>query len=440
MSFDAMQTSTATCVIETITNSKEKRSRSEQLFIYDPNTSKRPKCVISCTWKECAKTFTTTGHMQRHVKSVHEHIKDVKCTWKGCDQLFTDKGHMQRHVKAVHEQIKDVKCTWGECKQLFATNQHMQQHVKAVHEHIKNVKCTWEGCDQVFSRSENMQAHVKEVHQKINVKCTWEGCDQLFTKKWSMQNHVKTAHEQIRDVQCTWEGCNQLFSRFEHMQKHVKAVHQQIKDVKCTWEGCDQLFSTAGDMRSHYVCWHTKKGMNRKKKHEERLRTVLKAHYEVDEEVHIRYRDGCVPDPDKYCSRVDFGVVGIIPAVTIVECDELGHESYLISCECSRMEQTSEAIIKSGETRPIVYIRYNPNGVYTVDGEIVKVKREDREKKLLQVLADLQSGVISFTLPLNIVYLFYSTLDGQPEVCCDPNYSNQLAGCVCVHPTTKDSP
>eukprot|EP00953_Heterococcus_sp_UTEX-ZZ885_P008867 5265-Heterococcus_DN1.PRE.19 len=152
--------------------------------------------------------------------------------------------------------------------------------------------------------------------------------------------------------------------------------------------------------------------------------------YAVDEEVYIRYRDGCVPNPDKYCARVDFGVIGIIPAVTIVECDELGHESYEVLCECSRMEQTSEAIIKSGETRPIVYVRYNPNGQYTVDGEVTKVKRADREKKLLQVLSDIQSGVLVFTLPINVVYLFYSTLDGWPEVCYDPDYSEQLAGCV----------
>jgi hypothetical protein len=170
--------------------------------------------------------------------------------------------------------------------------------------------------------------------------------------------------------------------------------------------------------------------MNRKKKQEEKLRKLLSDNYAVDEEVYIRYKSGCVPDPDKYCARVDFGVVGIVNAVTIVECDELAHESYMISCECSRMEQCSEAIMTSGETRPIVFVRYNPNGEYTVDGEEVKVTRKDRESRLLEVLADIQSGKISFTLPLNIVYLFYSTQNDIPEVCYDPDYSEQLIGCI----------
>jgi hypothetical protein len=170
--------------------------------------------------------------------------------------------------------------------------------------------------------------------------------------------------------------------------------------------------------------------MNRKKKQEERLRKILLENYAIDEEVYIKYISGCVPDPDKYCARVDFGIVGIIPVVTIVECDELGHESYMVSCECSRMEQCSEAIIKSGETRPIVFIRYNPNGEYIVDGEEIKVDRKDREKKLLEVLAGIQTGEISFTLPINIVYLFYKTKDEIPEVCYDEDFDEQLIGCI----------
>lgn len=43
---------------------------------------------------------------------------------------------------------------------------------------------------------------------------------------------------------------------------------------------------------------------------QERLSKVLKETYAVDSESHIRYQGGCVPDPNKFCSRLDFHVIG----------------------------------------------------------------------------------------------------------------------------------
>ncbi len=46
-------------------------------------------------------------------------------------------------------------------------------------------------------------------------------------------------------------------------------------------------------------------------------------------------------------------------------------------------------------------------------------------------MAEVASGKRVFTEPLNIVYLYYSTdEDGVPTVCEDPNYSDQMRGCV----------
>jgi hypothetical protein len=58
------------------------------------------------------------------------------------------------------------------------------------------------------------------------------------------------------------------------------------------------------------------------------------------------------------------------------------------------------------ETEPVVFIRYNPNRIVKVNGDTIDIPRVQREKKLMQLLKDIESGAIKFTETLNIVYLF----------------------------------
>jgi len=375
--------------------------------------------------------FTTNQGMGRHVKAVHNGIKDVSCTHPGCNQMFSRDTNMRMHVKTVHEGIKDVACTHPGCDQMFSRDEHMRNHVKAVHEGIKDIACSHPGCDQMFSQEQHMRTHVKAIHEGIKeVTCTHTGCTRMFSEAGDMRKHVKAVHEGIKEVSCTHPGCNKTFTTNQMMVRHVKSIHNGIKDVACTHPGCDQMFTTNQHMRSHFQSWHTSEGMNRKKKQEHRVREVLSSAYAIDEEIYIRYNGGCVPDPDKYCARIDFGVVGIIPACVIVECDELAHESYLLSCELTRMEQVHEALVTGGEQRPMVFVRYNPNGSFEEDEIPIKMRRRDREQMLLSFLGKVASGELVFTEPLNIVYICYSTFDGEPVVCYDADFSEQMRGCV----------
>ena len=122
--------------------------------------------------------------------------------------------------------------------------------------------------------------------------------------------------------------------------------------------------------------------------------------------------------------------MGIIPACVIVECDELAHASYLLTCELTRMEQVHESLVTGGEQRPVVFVRYKSNGSFDEDEIPVKMRRRDREQLLLSFLAKVASGERVFTEPLNIVYICYSTFEGEPEVCYDPDFSEQMRGCV----------
>ena len=70
---------------------------------------------------------------KKHVKEVHEGVKDHECNH--CGKSFSQAGSLKLHVKAVHEGVhegvKDHVC--NHCDKSFARKDRLNSHVKAVH-------------------------------------------------------------------------------------------------------------------------------------------------------------------------------------------------------------------------------------------------------------------------------------------------------------------
>lgn len=401
---------------------------------------------FECTVPNCEKTFSAKGDMLRHVSTVHEGTKNVECSNLECNKLFCNNSDMQKHLKAVHNGIADIECTYPNCDKKFSSKGNMMVHVKSVHDGIKDFLCTYPGCSKKFSGKGNMLQHFKAVHDGIkDIKCIYINCNRTFSTKCSMLKHVKIIHDGVKDVMCTVPDCYKVFSSKGNMLQHIKMFHECVRDIQCTYPDCRQMFSRTRNMLMHYQCWHTKEGQQRKIRKQDRVRHVLESAYTVDSECHVRYQGGCVPDPDKFCARVDYHILGITNSIVIVECDEEGHRDYTLACELSRMEQIHEAIIKAnyslmveneGETyalttpmKPVVFVRFNPDA-RKVDGEKERWKRADREALLLELLQEIRDGDVDLPHPLNIVYIGYDMLDGEPVVCGDPDFAQQMCGCV----------
>ena len=58
----------------------------------------------------CHKTFGMKSDLNRHVKSVHDKIKDFNCDQ--CDKAFGQNGNLNRHIMIVHSKIKAFKCNY----------------------------------------------------------------------------------------------------------------------------------------------------------------------------------------------------------------------------------------------------------------------------------------------------------------------------------------
>ena len=89
-----------------------------------PKEKSSHKCPI------CDYSSSNTGHLKRHIDSVHGGKKPHKCSI--CDQSFALKGHLKRHIDSVHEKYKPYKCPI--CDYNFSLKGHLKRHIDSIHD------------------------------------------------------------------------------------------------------------------------------------------------------------------------------------------------------------------------------------------------------------------------------------------------------------------
>ena len=133
---------------------------------------------------KCGKFFGKKNYLNSHIYSAHkseiyipaenfvedkDYIptkgvkihKDIKC--ETCDKTFSSKCNLKRHIKSVHEGVRDHKCE--QCEKSFYYSHHLNTHIKAVHEGLKNHKC--DTCDKVFAYKSRLRTHIETIHGGI---------------------------------------------------------------------------------------------------------------------------------------------------------------------------------------------------------------------------------------------------------------------------------
>lgn len=119
-------------------------------------------------------------------------------------------------------------------------------------------------------------------------------------------------------------------------------------------------------------------------------------------------------------ARIDF-VVDPPGRIIFLECDEYQHVDYGVSCDVRRMTEVQETLAMGGNSMPIVWIRYNPDA-FSVDGIRQKVPMKVRHAALVAKLSEF--SVADNLPPMSVHYMFYDTVNGQPEIFNDPSYAD----------------
>ena len=139
--------------------------------------------------------------------------KNSKCAH--CEKLFYGKTDMRKHIKRVHDKIKDHIC--DVCGKCFSTNQDIKAH-GLVHTGELNFPCHI--CGQRFISKQNLIIHTK-IHtgEKPHV-CKW--CGKTFADESGLKSHIMT-HTTIPEIPC--EFCGKLFKYKRTLKNHMRRLH-----------------------------------------------------------------------------------------------------------------------------------------------------------------------------------------------------------------------
>src|SRR5690606_6133795 len=87
-----------------------------EFFAIKKMTGQRFKTCVTCkesakkNWpcNQCELKSCSRSSLAKHIKSVHDKIKDLACT--ECEMKFSVTQNLQRYFGAVHQQVKDKQC------------------------------------------------------------------------------------------------------------------------------------------------------------------------------------------------------------------------------------------------------------------------------------------------------------------------------------------
>ena len=232
---------------------------------------------VSCPETGC--DYTTLwgkNHLQKHIKAVHQKVKDIKCSM--CEYVACQNIHMSTHLKLVHltcyqcgqrfwEDTEETASSCQHCDAKFPLRRHLVRHMKAVHpdkplpckvirvegkslrlsnesDFQKEFGTTDENISKRKRYNQNLQmlkSHIKSEHPLIkrdpNVK-TQEcpDCDYKTTDKCHLNDHIKAVHHKIKDFLC--EQCSYATSRKSNLIKHMNKQHignpeEKVKILSC---------------------------------------------------------------------------------------------------------------------------------------------------------------------------------------------------------------
>ena len=312
----------------------------------------------------------------------------------------------------------------------------------------KEFQCDFEGCEYASANSSNLTRHKRAHTDEKPFKCDFEGCEYACAQSSNLTRHKRT-HTGEKTFKCDFEGCEYASANSSDLTKH-KRSHTGEKPFKCDIEGCEYACAQSSDLTKHIRTTHAKKGNARKKKQEVRVETaLLKAGYRRWE----GSRD-ILPPLGYYMreKRVDFRcngsnmncnwanidfMVGVKGGVVFLEIDENQHKDYMVSCETRRMTTVHESCMLDPSQplarMPLFFLRYNPHA-FRVDGELVRISKIDREKKLAEHLQNMSLDS-RCAGELQIKYAFYDKLShsNRPLICNDEEFPTSLKkACACI--------
>jgi len=172
--------------------------------------------------------------------TVSKKLKIFECHYCGFVTEISA-AHLRKHVKDVHEEIKQYHCT--ECGIKVSRKYHLIRHIKAVHHKEKFWQC--EDCDYKTNNQVCYKKHKQNKHEGGG------DCDSLYSVE-SLQNLPKGLTEADLKCVCTW--CVFKSNKYSVVKKHIEIHHERKKHYPC--KECVFVGQSVDDYAEHYHTFH----------------------------------------------------------------------------------------------------------------------------------------------------------------------------------------
>lgn len=219
---------------------------SSQLFADKISSNVEMKSVLTYSCDVCCRIFKVKDSFERH-KRIHTNERPFKCG--ECGKQFRDSGGLLRHVKEVHEKVRNHLCTichkWfvnrptledhlrthsGErpfvchqCGLMFKSKSSLYQHSKTHSDVLPHV-CVY--CRKGFRRRQELIAHTSTHTNEKKHIC--EKCGKGFRTRSELQRHI-VVHSDEKPFTCLI--CNLNFSQKRYLRNHMKSRHGRLEDI-----------------------------------------------------------------------------------------------------------------------------------------------------------------------------------------------------------------
>ena len=212
--------------------------------------------VYKCTEPDCEYALANEGALRKHVRKVHEKIRDSKC--ETCGRLFYSDKDMRSHYKIRHVTEKNFAC--DQCVSRFVTNGKLLKHIKVVH--LKERKHRCDICKKAFSVKDSLNQHMK-IHngeERIHtIPC--EVCGLKIKNRLSLVNdhihHEHPSQDDLNSIIAKCNSCDKEFSESVTLNDHKDSCgSKDEKKFPCTLCQDDLVWNSSNALKKHIAEEH----------------------------------------------------------------------------------------------------------------------------------------------------------------------------------------
>ena len=186
----------------------------------------------------CDQCIFTTVHkcsLTRHVKSLHNKIRNIKCNYDLCEYNCSRHDTLKIHIKMVHSKIKDFVCNYNECNHTCSAKNDLKKHIKSVHLRSQESKKMSLGEFKIYTILKKMDIEFTREFKFQDLKS--EKGSHLrfdFGIKISDDNYLLLEFDGKQHFQkVRWTNVDsdqQIQERFEYLQKCDKQKNEYAKN------------------------------------------------------------------------------------------------------------------------------------------------------------------------------------------------------------------